>query len=70
MDVMSVIIAGEKCKSCGKEFWLSLGHPKWFDFPMKYPEQYELFKELRLSGKCAYCFNEEDKPLGFLFGSV
>lgn len=32
---MSAIISGTSCKGCGKKYWYSLGHPKWYDDVVK-----------------------------------
>jgi len=67
---MSVIIAGDKCKGCGKPYMISLGHPQWFDDVVKHgkpkSQQFKLFENMRLSGYCpeCYCIVEAGKQLG------
>jgi hypothetical protein len=37
---MSAIVAGA-CRHCGKQFWVSLGHPAWFKAYLKTRHQTE-----------------------------
>lgn len=57
---MSCIIAGDACAECGKKYWVSLGHPNWFDDVIKRgkpkSEDYLFFEDMAQSGKCPKCF--------------
>lgn len=57
---MSVIISGESCVSCKKSFWVSLGHPKWYDDVIKRGmpknENYLRLEKIAKSGKCPECY--------------
>lgn len=57
---MSAIITGEACKECGRKYWVSLGHPKWYDDVMKRREpkgeDFLFYENMVLSGKCPNCF--------------
>lgn len=57
---MSAIIAGKACKKCGKEYYLSLGHPRWYDDVVKRgkpkSDHYREWEEMKKSGKCPNCF--------------
>lgn len=61
---MSAIIAGKECKKCKKEYYVSFGHPKWFDDVMKrrLPEnkEFKKFKKCQQSGLCLVCINKEE----------
>lgn len=58
---MSAIIAGKSCKSCKREYWSSLGNPKWFmDITSK---GHEAFVRLLKQGKCLECLSEDDEFL-------
>lgn len=56
---MSAIVAG-KCKKCNEDFWVTLGHPEWFDDVVKrrMPEndEFKEWKAWKLSGLCAECY--------------
>lgn len=67
---MSAIIAGNSCKKCGKKYYLSLGHPKWYDDVMKRrlpkSDEFIKFEKMALSGMCPGCYmkeNEESMPM-------
>jgi hypothetical protein len=51
---MSAIIAGKECKMCGKEYWLSFGHPEWFK--NRAGDAWQGFCSLKYSGLCPTCF--------------
>lgn len=57
---MSAIIAGEHCKVCGKPYWYSFGHPKWYDDVVKRKmlksNAFKRFESIRRSGMCVRCF--------------
>jgi len=57
---MSAIIAGESCKECKQEFYISFGHPEWYDDVVKrhLPEsdQFKLFRDMSWSGLCPNCY--------------
>ena len=57
---MSAIIAGKSCKRCGEKFYVSLGHPKWYDDVVKRGKppcsKFERFESMRKSGMCYNCF--------------
>lgn len=59
---MSAIVAGEHCKACGKEYYLSVGNPKWYtdvvDKGLPKSEGYVAFEMLRASGMCIGCYAE------------
>lgn len=69
---MSAIIAGKKCKKCSGSWYVSLGHPKWFDDVVKRRKEpnvvYRTFEDCRHSGLCAACWlvdiveRAENKP--------
>lgn len=56
---MSAIIAGESCKKCGNKYFVSLGHPPWFDDVVKKRkppcEIYKRYLRIAQSGKCPTC---------------
>lgn len=62
---MSAIIAGNSCKKCEKKYWLSLGHPKWYDDVMKRrlpkSDNFLVFEKIVRSGMCFRCFVKENK---------
>jgi hypothetical protein len=62
---MSAIIAGNSCKKCKKPYYLSLGHPKWYDDSMKRrlpkSDEFLKFEKMALSGMCPRCYMEENK---------
>lgn len=70
---MSAVIAGKSCKVCHNEYFISLGHPKWFDdvTKRKLPpsKTYIAFREAQSSGLCPPCWlsriieNLEDKKI-------
>jgi len=64
---MSAIIAGKSCKRCGNPFYVSLGHPDWYDDVIKRglpaTERYDNFCILRQSGMCLDCFAETMEEL-------
>lgn len=54
---MSAILSG-KCKKCFGKYYISLGHPKWFDDRMKHNKDnaiYDRFEKLRSTGLCPEC---------------
>lgn len=54
---MSAIIAGE-CKQCQGKYYISLGHPKWFNDRIKSSKQspiFDSFDKLRKVGLCPEC---------------
>ena len=54
---MSAIIAG-KCKQCQGSYYISLGHPPWFDDRVKHNKDnaiYDSFDRLRKTGLCPTC---------------
>jgi hypothetical protein len=54
---MSAIISG-KCKQCNGSFYISLGHPKWFEDRMKFAKEnpiYDSFDKLRRKQLCPEC---------------
>jgi hypothetical protein len=57
---MSAIIAGKSCKKCGKEYYVSFGHPKWYDDVMKRNnppgEIFQAFRVFQKSGECPNCY--------------
>ena len=55
---MSAIVAGKACKKCGEKFWVSFGHPKWFNEGVKGKSspEWEEFIELAKSGMCPDCY--------------
>ena len=57
---MSAVVAGKSCKQCKKPYYVSFGHPKWFDDVVKRgmpkSELYKQFEELRHSGMCPQCY--------------
>lgn len=70
MGKMSAVIAGTKCRGCGNSYYVSLGHPKWFDDVVKHnkpkSELFKQFEELQASGFCPPCYageglNEKDR---------
>jgi len=69
---MSAIVAGKSCKKCKKEYWVSLGHPKWYDDVMvrRLPESenFSEYKKLTKSGMCLACFLRDTKRVEFLQG--
>jgi hypothetical protein len=57
---MSAILAGT-CKKCKEEFWISYGHPKWFDdYVKKNIESKEMtaFLKMRKSRLCINCMGK------------
>lgn len=62
---MNAIIAGKPCKKCGKKYYLSLGHPKWFDDVMKRhlpkSDEFLKFEKMAASGMCPKCYMEGHK---------
>jgi len=65
---MSAIIAGKSCSVCGKEHYVSIGHPKWYDAvvlkkhnPTKEDEkEFERFRKIQKSGMCVNCIIKRD----------
>jgi len=57
---MSAIIAGKACKECGQEYYISFGHPKWYDDVVKRnlppSDDYKAFRKFQTSGKCPNCY--------------
>ena len=57
---MSATIAGESCKKCGDEYYVSLGHPKWFDDVIKrdlpFNDTWKAFCRFAASGECPDCY--------------
>lgn len=51
---MSAIIAGKECKMCGKEYWLSFGHPDWFK--NRSGDAWQGFRSIQVSGLCPTCY--------------
>ena len=66
-DSMSAIISGWQCKDCKEKYWISLGHPKWFDDVIKKGEPknatFELFEDIQKSGRCLTCYLRREKLL-------
>lgn len=62
MIAMSAIIAGDNCRGCGKDYYISLGHPKWYNDVVKHkrPENkiFKLYKRICRSGLCLNCFSQ------------
>ena len=60
---MSAIIAGKSCKICNKEYYISFGHPKWFDDVLKRGKEpckeFKKFCNIQESGMCLYCYTKE-----------
>ena len=60
---MSAIIAGQSCKRCNSNYWLSMGHHKWYDDVVKRnkkpTEIYKTFREAQASGLCPNCWLSE-----------
>jgi len=61
---MSAIIAGN-CKQCKRDFYVSLGHPRWFDEAIwkgktDSPE-YQEFLKVRASGLCTNCYRKREE---------
>lgn len=61
---MSAIIAGKSCKACKKLYWLTFGHPKWYDNVVKrgMPESnaFRRFREIAKSGMCLSCYHVKE----------
>ena len=59
---MSAIIAGKDCEVCGREYWMSFGHPDWYDDVMKRgleaSEQFTTYVKMAKSGLCPKCYAE------------
>ena len=57
---MSAIIAGRKCKQCCEEYYMSFGHPEWYDDVMKRGKPksstFLRFEDMQKSGLCVQCF--------------
>ncbi len=66
-ESMSAIISGWKCKDCKQKYWISLGHPKWYDDVVKKGEpkneSFELFEDIQKSGRCLTCYMRREKLL-------
>ncbi len=62
---MSAIITGSSCKKCKRKYYLSLGHPKWYDDVVKRrmpkSNNYLQFERMAVSGMCLSCFVEENR---------
>lgn len=62
---MSAIVAGESCKVCKKSYWVSFGHPKWYDDVMKRrmpeSESFKRYREMARSGMCPGCYYIKEK---------
>ncbi len=60
---MSAIIAGKSCRKCKREYYLSLGHPKWYDDVIKRrmptAADYLQFERVAVSGMCPRCSVEK-----------
>lgn len=54
---MSAIIAGKSCNNCSNDYYLSMGHPLWFD--RKIGALYKGYLIARSSGLCPACFIEK-----------
>lgn len=61
---MSAIIAGNACKKCGKKYWISFGHPKWYDDVIKRRapknETFLQFEKMARSDLCFKCFISQE----------
>ncbi len=57
---MSAIITGSSCKKCKRKYYLSLGHPKWYDDVIKRgmskSDNFLAYEKLCKSGMCPSCF--------------
>jgi len=57
---MSAIIAGKSCRGCGREYWVSLGHPEWYDDVVKRglekSENFKRYERMAKSGMCPRCY--------------
>ena len=57
---MSAILAGKSCKKCNSEWYVSFGHPKWYDDVVKrrLPASitYSTFRDCQSSGLCPKCW--------------
>jgi len=74
---VSAIIAGKSCKKCKKDYYLSLGHPKWYDDVVKRclpkSDNFLQFERLARSGMCLGCFikeNEESLPFSGFWSAL
>ena len=60
---MSAIILGNSCRKCKREYYLSLGHPKWYDDVVKRrmpkSDDYLQFERVAVSGMCLSCYVEK-----------
>jgi hypothetical protein len=58
---MSAIIAGKECKGCKQDYYMSFGHPKWYDDVVKRgmpeSEKFKEFRKLQQSGYCLLCYS-------------
>jgi hypothetical protein len=63
---MSAIIAGEKCKLCSKRYFVSMGHPDWFDNVIKRRKEpcsiYRRYVRIAKSGICTFCLTGKVEP--------
>ena len=61
---MSAIVAGA-CRQCGKQFWVSLGHPAWYKAYLKTrqpTEDVRRFAQLQEKRICPDCAPTDYAP--------
>jgi hypothetical protein len=54
---MNAVISG-KCKKCKRTYYMSFGHPKWFDDHVNKAKRsliHDSFEKLRKAGVCPDC---------------
>ena len=63
---MSAILAGKECKICKGKWYVSLGHPEWYDRVVKKNRTpcntYKRFVRIAKSGICPSCLTGKIEP--------